>query len=398
VTRTSLKHISIVFRKEAVDNLRDRRSLISALITTLITPALLLSLIMVIGKTIFSQSEEKIVQLPIVGPGNAPGLVNYLKQNGVKILPAPDDPKAEVKNGNFDVILVIPEGYASDFTKDQPATIQMISDSSRTSAIPSIQKVGDLLDAYNNLVGSLRLMARGVNPVVLQTIYIEQVDVSTPQSQVMIFLNMMPFLLLITIFTGGMYVVIDTTAGERERNSLEPLLINPVSRWEFVLGKYAAALPFTTITLATTLSAFALGFNFLPIEQYIGRRLIIDFPTTISIFLICLPIILFATAIQMVVATYTRSFKEAQTYVSLMAFIPALPGAFLAFLPTRPGVWKMAIPTFGQQLLINQMLRGESIGMNFVLISTFVTILAALLLLGVAVRLYQREQILFGTR
>ena len=115
-------------------------------------------------------------------------------------------------------------------------------------------------------------------------------------------------------------------------------------------------------------------------------------------FLICLPIILFATALQMVVATYTRSFKEAQTYVGLMAFVPALPGAFLAFIPTRPDVWKMAIPTFGQQLLINQMLRGEVISINFVLISTLVTIAAAFLLLGAAILLYRREQILFGTK
>lgn len=396
--KASLKRIGIIFRKEAIDNLRDRRSLFSALISTLITPALLLSLILVIGKTLFSQNEVKIVQLPVVGAENAPGLVEYLKQNGIQILPAPADPNAEVKNGNFDVILVIPQGYAEDFTKDQPATVQMISDSSRTSALVSIQKVGDLLDTYNGLVGNLRLLARGISPTVLQTLSVEQVDVSTPQSQVMVFLNMMPFLLLITIFTGGMYVVIDTTAGERERTSLEPLLINPVPRWEFVFGKYFAALPFTTVTLATTLSAFALGFDFLPIEQYIGRRLSIDFSSAISMFLICLPIILFATALQMVVATYTRSFKEAQTYVGLMAFVPALPGAFLAFLPTRPDVWKMVIPTFGQQLLINQMLRGEPINLEFILISSLVTIGAALLMLGVAVQLYQREQLLFGTK
>ncbi len=396
--KESLTRIGIIFRKEAIDNLRDRRSLFSALITTLITPALLLSLIVVIGQTVFSNNEEKIIQLPVVGAENAPNLVEYLKQNGVNILPASADPKSDVKNGTYDVALVIPPGFGDDFIKDQPATLQMISDSSRTSALASIQKVGGLLDAYTSVVGNLRLMARGINPQVIQPLSVEQVDVSTPQSQVMVFLNMMPFLLLITIFTGGMYVVIDTTAGERERTSLEPLLINPVPRWEFVSGKYLAALPFSCVTLAATLAAFALGFNFLPIEQYIGRRMTIDLSTSLNMFLICLPIILFATALQMVVATYTRSFKEAQTYVSLMAFVPALPGAFLAFLPTRPDLWKMSIPTFGQQLLINQMLRGEPIESTFVVVSSLVTILAAFILLWVAVYLYRREQILFGAR
>jgi sodium transport system permease protein len=396
--KTSLQHIGIVFRKEAVDNLRDRRSLFSALISTLITPVLLLTLIIVMGKTIFSESEEKTVNLPVVGAENAPRLVEYLKQNRVVILPPPADPKGEIKNGNYDVILVIPQNYGEDFTKGQTATLQVIADSSRTSAMVSIQKISGLLDGYNGLIGSLRLMARGVSPTVLQAISIEKVDVSTPQSQVMVFLNMMPFLLLITIFTGGMYVVIDTTAGERERTSLEPLLINPVSRWEFVMGKYLAAIPFTTVTLAATLLAFALGFNLLPLEQYIGRRMSMDPISVANMFLICLPIILFATGLQMVVATYTRSFKEAQTYVSLMGFVPALPGAFLAFLPTKPDVWKMAIPTFGQQLLINQVLRGETINLNFVIISAITTIIGAILLLAVAIRLYQREEILFGAK
>jgi sodium transport system permease protein len=175
-------------------------------------------------------------------------------------------------------------------------------------------------------------------------------------------------------------------------------LINPVPRWEFVLGKYLAALPFTTATLATTLIAFALGFNVLPIGQYIGRPISMDISSVFYMFLICLPIILFATAMQMVVATYTRSFKEAQTYVGLMGFVPALPGAFLAFLPTRPDVWKMLIPTFGQQLLINQVLGGETIVPAYGYISSAATIIAAILMLWVAIRLYQREQILFGTK
>ncbi len=398
MTSSRLERIQSVFSKEVVDNLRDRRSLISAFITTLITPTLLISLIMVMGRTIFERGVDKPIVLPVQGMEKAPSLVNFLKQNGVQVLPAPADPVAAIQNGVYDVILVVTNEYGQNFKNTQPAVVQMLLDSSRQSSLVTIQKTTTLLQQYNGLIGNLRLLARGVNPTISQALAIQQLDVATPQSRVMIFLNMMPFLLLITIFTGGMYVVIDTTAGERERSSLEPLLINPVARWEFVIGKYAAALPFVLASLAVTLAAYTIGFNLLPMEEFIGHQLNIHLGTVLSIYLICLPIVLFGTALQMVVATFTHSFKEAQTYVSLMAFLPALPGAFLAFLTVQSNIWTMLIPTFGQQLLINQILRGEAISQVNIVVSATVTTLATFGLLFVAIRLYQREQVLFGTR
>ena len=212
-----------------------------------------------------------------------------------------------------------------------------------------------MIYSYESQISNLRLLARGVNPVITNPIALERIDVSTPQSQVTIFLNMMPYFVILVIFVGGMYVVIDTTAGERERGSLEPLLINPVARRDFVLGKLAAAMPFAAFAVFLTLLAFALAFNLLPLEDYIGYQITIDPRALVGIFLIALPMILLASSLQMVVATSTRSFKEAQTYVAFLPLIPALPGIGLAFLPVKPSPWNMLIPTFGQQLMINQM-------------------------------------------
>jgi len=130
----------------------------------------------------------------------------------------------------------------------------------------------------------------------------------------------------------------------------------------------------------------------------LGIQIGIGFPTLWRIFLVCLPITLFASAIQMIVATYTRSFKEAQTYTSLIAFVPSLPGAFMAFLPSKADLWKMLIPSYGQQVLINQWMRGELVNPDHILISTAVTLAASVLLLFAAIQLYQREQILFGAK
>jgi sodium transport system permease protein len=241
-------------------------------------------------------------------------------------------------------------------------------------------------------------MARGISPAILQPLSVQRVDVSTPQSQMGIFLNMMPYFIVLVVFVGGMYVVIDTTAGERERGSLEPLLINPAQRWEMVVGKLAASIPFAIFAVILTLLAFAVGFNVIPIEDYVGFRVGIDVNVMIGIFLISLPMILLASALQMIIATFTRSFKEAQTYVSFLPLIPALPGIALAFIPVRANFWNMIIPTFGQQLLINQLMMGEPIQPANMVISVVSTTLMAVVLIVVAIRLFGRERIIMGTK
>lgn len=395
----SLRRIWIVFSKEVLDNLRDRRSLVTSLISTMITPALLIGMIVVLGKTIFSEpgvNESFIV--PVQGASHAPGLISFLEQNRVEVVDAPTDPREAVRQGRYEVILIIPEGYEENFTSSRPANVQVIADTTNNSALLDIERLESLIRQYSSTIGALRLYARGVNPTVLQAVQVELVDVATPQGQAMIFLNMLPFMLVIIIFTGGSYVIIDTTAGERERNSLEPLLINPAQRWELVAGKYLAALPFVTATLALTLAAFGIGLTLVPLEEYLGRPVEINFGTLWNIFLLCLPMICFASAIQVIIASFTRSFKEAQTYTSLIGFVPALPGVFMSFLPSQAEFWKMLVPTYGQQFLINEWMGGGTVDPIFPWLASAVTLLATVLLLVVAVRLYNREKLLFGAK
>jgi sodium transport system permease protein len=394
----TLSSIWNVSQKEIIDNLRDRRSLFSGLASTLIGPVLTVILIVVLGKTMFTEAMEKTLALPVVGAERAPQLMAFLKQNNVEIQPAPVDPQAAVRNGDLNLVLVIPEDYPDDFSSGRPAEIKFVVDSSRTSAMPDVERARTLVNVYGQQIIALRLIARGINPGVIHPIEPSNQDVSTPQSQVTIFLNMMPYFIVLVVFTGGMHVIIDATAGERERGSLEPLLINPVRRRDFVLGKLGAALPFALFAVFINLLAFALAFNLLPLENYLGFQITIDTSALVYIFLIALPMILLASAIQMIVASFTRSFKEAQTYVAFLPLIPALPGVMLAFLPVKPSIGWMLIPTFGQQLIINQLMRGETVNPMLVAISTLVTLAMAAVLIVVAVKLYQRERIVFGTK
>jgi sodium transport system permease protein len=352
----------------------------------------------IVGKAVFSDDVEDRLLLPTDGAEHAPALIQYLEENGVEVIPAPADPETAVRNGDYEVILIIPQGYEGAFKEGFPATVRLVLDTSRTSSVGAIQRARALLDNYAAQIAALRLMARGISPVIVRSLAVERVDMATPQSQVLIFLNMMPYFVVLVVFLGGMYVIIDTTAGERERNSLEPLLINPAARWEFVVGKLTASLPFAIFTVFLTLVAFAVCFNLFPLEDYVGFQLTISISALAGIFLISLPMILLASALQMIVATFTRSFKEAQTYVAFLPFIPALPGLGLAFFPLKAQLWMMLIPTLGQQIIINQLMRGEPVNPMHALVSTLATTVAAGLLLLVAVRLYKRERILFGAR
>jgi sodium transport system permease protein len=386
----------IVFRKEVIDNLRDRRSISSSLLTPVFMPVFLIAMIMVVGRSFLNDLVESPLRLPVAGVEYAPHLISYLEQNNVAIVPAPPDPRGAVREGNENLVLVIPSDYPKMMEQGLPAPLELVLDTSRQSASPDIQRARAVLNSYSSVLSTLRLQARGVNPAIIYPLAISNSDVATPESQAVLFLNMMPFLLIMSIFLGGFYVIIDATAGERERGSLEPLLINPAYRWEFVLGKLLASLPFAVFTVALTLLLFGLGFNLVPLEEYIGFKMSIAPAVLWNIFFLSLPMILLASALQMVVASFTRSFKEAQTYLSFLPLIAGLPGAFLAFLPVKPAVSTMLIPTFGQSILINQMLRAETINPEHVLITTVSTLVVGLALVFLAIYLYSREQILFG--
>jgi sodium transport system permease protein len=192
-----------------------------------------------------------------------------------------------------------------------------------------------------------------------------------------------------------MYLAIDSTAGERERGSLEPLLINPLGRSQLVLGKAAAVLLFTFVALIETLLGFAIVLNAVPLERYIGVRMSLPPSALGAILLVSVPLMVFVVALQLTIASYTKSFKEAQNYISAMLLIPAVPALVMAILPVKESLPMALFPTVGQQLFINQILRAEPVNLSHLLISSGATLLAGVLLLHLVVRRYSREAILF---
>jgi sodium transport system permease protein len=352
-------------------------------------------MIMLLGNTIRERVDESLV-LPVAGAENAPSLIAFLEQQDVIIETAPADPEAAVIAGDINVVLIIPPEYGEDFLDGETAKVKLVFDSSRQSASPDINRAQNLLESYSEYIGLLRLSLRGVSPEVIRVVQVEEMDTATPQSNALIFISMLPYFIIFAIFNGASPVITDATAGERERGSLEPLLINPLPRGWVAIGKMISAMPFAILNLIITLAGFAAIFQVLPMEELIGVQIGFNFSTLMAVFLVCLPIVFLACAIQTLIASFTKTTKEAGTYLPFIGLIPSLPGLALAFLPVKPDLWTMLIPTFGQQILINQFLRSEPIlGMN-IFISALLTILLSVVVTFIAVKLYEGERIITG--
>ena len=390
-----INKIFVILQKELTDNLRDYRSWVTGLFWALFGPLLLGGMIMLLGNT-FRENVEAPLVLPVSGAEHAPSLVGFLEQQDIIIEPAPADPEAAVIAGDINVALIITEEYSEEFSTGETATLQLVLDSTRQSAMPDINRAQNAIETYNRYIGLLRLSLRGVSPEVTRVVQIEEIDTATPQSQALIFISMLPYFIIFAIFNGASPVITDATAGERERGSLEALLINPLPRGWIAIGKMLSAMPFAITNLIITLAGFAAIFRLLPVEDLLGVQIGLDIGALMAIFLICLPIVFLACAIQTLIASFTKTTKEAGTYLPFIGLIPSLPGLALAFLPVKPALWTMLIPTFGQQILINQFLRSEPILTSNIVISAVLTVLLAVVITFMGIKLYQGERIISG--
>jgi sodium transport system permease protein len=388
-----LRGIGIVFRKEVRDNLRDRRSLALAFLYPLLGPILLGVLISLVGG-ITRLDPSQGFPLAIVGAERAPALIAHLVEQGVIVRPPPADPQGAVRRGLEGAVLVIPESFETRLAAGQAADLEVLVDSSRLAGLLAATRTVEAVNVFGRQEGAKRLSRHGLGPEAAQPLKVRTVNLATRANFADFFLFMVPPFLIFTLFIGGVYLAIDTTAGERERGSLEPLFANPLPRAGFMLGKYLAALFFTLVAVLVQLATFKLMFVSVGAGQ--GFAKVLGPGATLGTFAVAAPLAALAVAVQVIIATVSRSFKEAQTYLGLLPLAPAMPGLALVFLPLVPQGWMMAVPTFGQTLLFGQLVRGEPIAFGHALIASGVTLVLALVLLALAAKLYEREELIFG--
>ena len=384
--------VRAVWRKEFTDAVRDRRSLMSALLYPVLMPLMITVMFSALARL---EGSDQPLETPIAGREHAPNLVAWLEERGVVVLDPPDDPEVAVHDGDVDLVLVIDEEYGKRFRSVQPAVVQIVHDSSRTSSRTSIRRTRSLLQAYSNEVAVLRLMARGVSPGVIRAVRIDDLDLATPAQSAARVFAMLPMFLILAAFIGGLNVAIDTTAGERERKSLEPLLVNPVSRTALTAGKWLTTCVFGLVSTVLTLVTFLFMMRFVPLEE-LGVQLNLTGHQLLLMALTVAPMALLASSLQMFAATFARSFKEAQTYVSLLVFLPMIPGMATQVYPLQATAWMMLVPALSHQLLLIDVMGGEPVAAVSVATASVATVLLAFLFLVLTAWMLRQEKIIFG--
>jgi sodium transport system permease protein len=391
-----MKAIWRVFIKEFRENLRDRRTLLSALIFgPLFGPILIASALSLSLRDAGSQGDRPL-QLTVSHAERAPALVAYLRQYDVRIRTVNDDEAAarrDVAAHHGQEILLIPDDFGSRLAAGQPAPLLLLADESATETAHSVQRIADIINGYGATIARLRLIARGLDPLLTVPIVLHPVDISTPAARSALALGTMSYLVLLTMLMGGMYLAIDATAGERERGSLEPLLTVPVRREYLIYGKIMAACAYMTLSLALTVTAFAIALRFVGLER-LGMSAAFGPEAALGIVLACLPLVPLGAALMTLVAAFTRSYREAQTYVGLVLLIPTLPLVFAAVLGLQPRLALMAIPSLGQHFIILSLIRMQPLPAGYVALSVCSTLALGSLLVFAAGRLYRREALL----
>jgi sodium transport system permease protein len=383
----------VVARKELIDAFRDRRSLTSILIGAVIGPGLVGFMFTQLASR---QRAVEDIKLPVVGAEYAPALVEWIKQQGgVEIVPGPADAEAAVRDRKEDVVVVVMKEFAEKFGKSKPAEVRVVSDGSRQTALPKVRRVRSLLTRYSAEIGSMRLIARGISPAVASPLVVEDVEVSSSQQRAAMILSFLPVFLVLAAFTGGMQIATDSTAGERERGSLEPLLLNPAPREWIVGGKWLAAVASSAMGVTLTAILCLSMLRYIPLQDF-GIRFRIGPLEVLGLFGAILPMCLLATAMQMYLATFAKSFKEAQNYMGMLILIPMLPGILSTVYPIGRQTWMFPIPVLGQHVLLGEVLGGKSPGPGLFVLAGVAALAVATLLLRLTTGLFRRERIVFG--
>ena len=381
-----------VFRKELKDHLRDRRSIFSGLLMPLFGPLVLLGMFTLLASWL---REDRPLVVPVAGGRNAPNLIAFLQRYGAVVETAPADFEAQVRDGKLDLAISVPEDYGKEFEAGRSAPVQLVEDSSRAKSKPQVMRARRLLELFARRTSMLRMIARGISPILVAPLELTDVDLATPEKSAANVLGVMPVLLLMVAFFGGMHLAIDAAAGERERGSLESLLVNPVSRGAVVVGKWMAVTVSAWAALAIALAGFSAALAAVPLQE-LNLKFQLGAPEMLGLLAAGLPLALLASALQLTLALFARTFKEAQTYLSLLVLIPGLPAMFLALQPIKASVRMMAVPVFGQTLLMTDVLRGEPPPAAWFAIAAAVAVALSAALLAWAARLLRNEKIIFG--
>lgn len=404
--------IITICKKELLDTIRDRRSLLAMIVI----PALLMPLL-IVGMAKFidyqmKKSAEQTVKVAIRGENYSSLLTETIKNQKkieiVKIDPPTDSGQADalkqaIEEEKIDAGIIIPSDFSDNVQSLKPAEIKVIIKSTLEKSGNASQKINAAIAEFNKQIREKRFSELKINPNVLTEASAIPEDIATKKEKGGFGLGyLLPFFIVIWSITGGQYTAVDASAGEKERKTLEALLLTPVKRFTIVMGKFLAVATASIISVIVALASLYLTISkvgFGPMAQGAPEGAIFDFslePKALFILLIVSILLVFVfSAIMLSIAIFAKSFKEAQSYLGPLYLVVILPLSLMnTMIGLKPALWLFAIPAVNAILLFKEILVGDY---NFGHIAVTIVSLAgfSLLALFAASKIYSKESVLF---
>ena len=357
--RPALRAVLTVFRKELTDALRDRRTLLTVLVSAVLMGPLVLLAISGLVASLEAQAEQR--EVLVAGLAQAPSLKNFFERQTFVVKEAPADYEARLRDASLpDAVVVVPVDFEAALARGDMPVVEVVSDSANQRSQASTGRTLRLLAGFNRERGTLTLALRGVSMNVLEPVQVEERDLASSQTRATQITGMLPFFVLMAVLTGALNAALDTTAGERERGSLEPLLMNPAARIALVLGKWGA------VAAVAMLIAVLSCFSFLPGQWLLRSDTLAAMfqygPREAGLFLlVLLPFAAAISALLMAVAIRCKTFKEAQASTTVVMLAASLLPLINVFSLGGESPWYLWVPALAQNVLMTHVLKGEAL-------------------------------------
>ncbi|MGQ3052233.1 MAG: ABC transporter permease [Roseateles sp.] len=349
----------IVFIKELGDALRDRRTLLRLLLPALLMGPLLLMALSGLIASFEERAERR--ELMAVGIEHAPTLKNFIERQTYTVKTAPADYEAQLRATTLlEPVMVVPADFEAKLLAGEAPTVEVVSDSANQRASGGVGAIKGLLWGFNRERASLTLAIRGVSTELLEPVDIEDRDLASVQARAARLTSIIPMFIIMAVLYGALTAALDSTAGERERGSLEPLLMNPAPHGAIVAGKWGA------VALLGMAVALLASLSFVPAQWLLrsdSLQAMFQFGLgeVAAFWLLQIPLAAGLSAVLMALAIRSKTFKEAQASSTLVITAVSLAPMVGLLNPGGDAPWYLWVPGLAQNTLMLAVLKGETL-------------------------------------
>ncbi len=395
----SFRKIKIIYFKEMLDTLRDRRTIISSvLIPIVLFPVLMFGIGMIMQKA-EEKSKAQIPKIAVIGETSAPSFFSILRLSNSFEIAKVGDYKSALNRKEINAALEFPDDFERKIQAGENSEAIIYYDAAESGSDIAKNKLKDKLKEYQDSLVTGRLKSRDLERSVLYPFKVNEVNLAPQEKMGGFMLGMfLPYMIVILAMIGATYPAIDLTAGEKERGTLETLLVTPVSRLDISTGKFLAVLTASVVTVVLAITSMSLStiWGFSQMNRFAAEQIPIAIKplSMLLVFILMVPLAAIFSSALLSVCLFAKSYKEAHSYISPLMFLVILP-AMVSFIPEIELNWSWAfVPIVNVSLAAREVLVG-TFHWGFIGLIFLSTLIYASFSIFVTKRLFEKEEVLF---